>query len=274
MTTTPTFDELPHGDVRRARGSRGGGRPRCFCGPCRKVERAYTKQRLYLAHTGQSLLIDAAPARDHLRQLMAQGDALVNIAKRIGRPRCTLVNVANGRNKKITRGLAAQILSVPAGTSTACNLSVPALGSTRRIRALVAAGHSLKSIQAAVGMQHTAASYLLKGTRQTIHYELAQRVKAGYRQLSNTRGGSARSLRRAEREGWPPPAAWDDEALDDPTAEPATVAEMDRRELAEYRRQEIAHLASFNVPEHEIAARLGMGDTYVHDLIRDMRKAA
>ncbi len=70
-------------------------------------------------------------------------------------------------------------------------------------------------------------------------------------------------------------AAWDDN-IDDPAATPETdqnVVDLDnRRELAALRRAEIEHLASFNIPEHEIANRLGMSRDYVHDLLRDMRK--
>ena len=218
--TTATRQAPPHGSLPRARGSRGGGIRPCPCEPCRRVIRAYSKHRIYLIHTGRSLLTDAAPTRSHLRYLMAHGDALTNIARQVGRPRSSLAAIVNGTNKRINRQVANTILAIRPGNATASNWSVPAIGSIRRVRALMAIGHPLKAIQDAAHMEHTAASYLVNGHRQTIHHELAQRVDKAYRQLCTTRGTSVRSMRRADREGWPPAAAWDDDTIDDPQAHP------------------------------------------------------
>ena len=218
--TTATRPLPPHGTTSRARGSRFSGIPRCYCQPCRKAERAYTKHRNYLASTGRSVLVDVAAARAHLRYLMDNGDALTVLADQLGCPRGTLASVLNGPRKRVNRSLAGQILATRPGNASAGNRSVPALGATRRVRALIALGHSLRSISHAAEMENTTASNLLNGKPQTIHYELAQRVHKGYRALCSTPGNHTRSLRRAQREGWAPPAAWDDEQIDDPTAAP------------------------------------------------------
>lgn len=274
MTTTRELP--PHGTYARARGNHRSGAQRCHCYPCRAAEGAYAKRRKFLKASGRPLLADAAPIAAHLKRLTTAGDSLTVIAEQIGYSRSTLANITSGRTKKVRSALADKILAIQPGNAMASNKSVPAIGSIRRLRALSAIGHYLKDIAAAADIEHSTASYLLNGHPETIHYELAQRINRGYRQLSTRRGTSARSMRRAEREQWAPPAAWDDDQIDDPNGTPDTgdAAAMTRDELGAYRRQEIAHLASFGIPEHEIAQRLGMSPHYVHDLIRDRLSAA
>ncbi|QIP87595.1 LacI family DNA-binding transcriptional regulator [Streptomyces sp. Tu 2975] len=267
-----TARELPaHGTYARARGNHRSGAQRCRCYPCRAAEGAYAKRRKYLQASGRPLLADAAPIAAHLKRLTAAGDSLTVIADQIGYSRSTLANIVSGRTRRVRSALADKILAIRPGKAMASNKSVPAIGSVRRLRALAALGHYLKDIAAAAGIDQSTASYVLNGHPETVQYDLALRIDRGYRQLGTRRGGSIRILRRAEREQWAPPAAWDDDQIDDPNGTPdaGDSAEMNRDELAEYRRQEIAHLAAFNVPEHEIAQRLGMSPHYVHDLIRD-----
>ncbi|MBA2951635.1 hypothetical protein [Streptomyces himalayensis] len=218
--TTATKTLPPHGTYARARGNHRSGQERCYCAPCRAAERAYTKHQRYLKATGRGLLVDAAPVAAHLRMLMDNGDALTIIAEQIGRPRSTLENIISGRSKRVRRQTADQIMAMKPGNAIAANRSVPAVGSIRRIRALTALGHSLKAVAAAGDIEDSTASYLLNGHSETIRYELAQRVKVAYRKLGESRGTSVRNLKRAAREMWAPPGAWDDEAIDDPNAAP------------------------------------------------------
>lgn len=217
--TTAVRPLPPHGTPSRGRGSQAAGRPSCPCPPCRKAARTYNKQMRYLASTGRSRLVDAAPARDHLRTLIDNGDAISVIAEQLGRPRSTIASLANNPRTRITRVLADQILAIRPGKASACNRSVASVGTTRRMRALVALGHPVRVIAETAGIEYSTASYLLNGHPNTVHYELTQRVASAYRRLSGTAGSHVRSLRRAQREAWAPPAAWDDETLDDPNAE-------------------------------------------------------
>lgn len=216
MTTTLP----PHGTPSRGRGSRGGGRPACPCQPCRKAMRTYNKQLRYLASTGRSRLVDAEPVRKHLQLLIANGDALSVLAEQLGRPRSTLASLANNKRHRITRVLADDILAIRPGRASAHNRSVLAVGATRRMRALVALGHPVRTIAETADIEYSTASYLLNGHPATIHYELTQRVDRAYRLLSETTGTHVRSLRRAQREAFAPPAAWDDDTIDDPQARP------------------------------------------------------
>lgn len=255
MTTTPL---PPHGTLRRAMGDRRKGWARCLCPPCRIVERRYTKRRLYLATIGTPILVSAEPAREHLAKLRAAGDAYTVIASKYDIPRRTLNRLTNGELKRLHHTTAAKILAIEPGTATDNYRSVDAIGATRRTRALIAAGHSLNLIAEACGLQHSTASILINGHQTTIRHELNERVTRGYQQLSNSRGNSVRSLRRAKRDGWHDPLWWEDMGhIDDPDFDPAAAEqELSRNELAKLRRDEIEHLLSFNCSIEEIANRV------------------
>lgn len=213
-----TAIEHAHGTYKRAVGNRRSGVPRCPCRPCREAEGRYDKRRRYLTATGNSLLTDATPVAEHLATLTASGDALAVIARRLGRSRGTLTRITNGRARTVSRTIANEILALTPGRSIAPNSGIPALGSIRRTRALVALGHTCLTIRAKSGVERTVVSSLLNGHVETVAFSTTQAVAAGYRNLGQRAGNSTRSLLRAERELWAPPAAWDD--IDDPDALP------------------------------------------------------
>ena len=275
LTTRPTTGTNlpPHGTLRRAMGDRRSGRPRCHCQPCRTVERRYDKHRRVLAHTGRPLLVDATPAREHLAKLRDAGDAVAVISLQYGIPRHSLEKISSGTWLRIRATTAAKILAIKPGTAASDFRSVSSLGAIRRVRALMAAGHPLKAIAAEVGMQHTTASNLANGYQATIRHELNERVRKGYVALASSRGTSARSLHRAEREGWRDPVWWEDMGhIDDPTFDPAAAEqELNRDELAALRRKEIEHLASYGFDAEAIAERLGIHVGTVRAILQELR---
>lgn len=97
---------------------------------------------------------------------------------------------------------------------------VTALGTGRRIRALMAAGWSQAQIGEAVGLPASMISHLSRTDR--LMQATADRVAEVYDKLSadippRTRGGTyARNM--AMKRGWAPPLAWDN--IDDPEAVP------------------------------------------------------
>lgn len=233
--------------------------------------------------TTSNPLVDAVPARQHARTLMAAGVSIAVIARHAGLRTGALSNVLYTTNghppaSRIREQKAMAILAVEA--SAVVTGRVDATGTRRRIQALMAIGWPQVHIARHIPCHPL---YVWSLARQDIVLaRTAHRVAGAYDHLWNrdpvahgvpaTRAIYVRHL--AERNGWVPPAAWDDDLIDDPAAEPDRPREMGRNELAAYRRQEIAHLASFGVPDHDIAARLDMDTKYVHDLLRDMRKAA
>lgn len=265
-----------HGTTARAKGRPARGVKGCPCAPCRTAEATYDKKRRFLNATGRTLMVDATPVAEHLRQLFSAGAGWHQIATAAESSTATVHAIITGRITQCRRVTASKFLAIKAQDVIPSNRAVDACGSIRRMHALLALGHTNKAITVASGVEHSMLSDLINERLTTVTRHVADRIDIGFRALAAKRGTSARNINRARRNNWAPPAAWDDEAIDDPARGPETGAdaELGRRELAAYRRQEIAHLASFGIPEREIAARLDLAGDYVHDLIRDMRKAA
>lgn len=270
MTTKPL---PPHGSLTRAMGNRRTRTPRCHCGPCRLAERRYSKRRLYLANTGTPLTVDATAAREHLQMLRDNGDALTGIAQAHGIPRRTLNRLIAGDLQRIHRRTSEAILAVQPGEATNLYRLVPSIGAIRRTRALLAAGHTLNAVCESANVRHSVASALLNGLTATIRYETDQRIRQGYQQLSSSRGDSARSLRRAERQGWRDPMWWEDYGhIDDPDFDPAAVEqELGRNEEAAVRRAEIEHLMSYGFDHETIAGRMDMHPTTVRNIMNELK---
>jgi hypothetical protein len=100
-------------------------------------------------------------------------------------------------------------------------LRVPAHGAHRRIRALQALGWSLRDINVELGCanRHTGFASTLLG-EATILASTLERVIAVYDRLSMTPGPSNLARAKAAAKGYPPPLAWDEDAIDDPRACP------------------------------------------------------
>lgn len=96
---------------------------------------------------------------------------------------------------------------------------VSVVGTARRVRALWAIGHNSATIGAVAGMS---ADQVHQTTRRPLWVSLAtaEAVKRAYDALSMTPGTSEETRGRAQRAGYPPPLAWDDESIDDPTVSP------------------------------------------------------
>lgn len=223
--------------------------------------------------------VDAEPVRQHVRELMAAGIGYARIAQaanvgvstinhmlyeRSGRPRTEHLNHEVAR-----RILAVDVSQVPTGV-------VDATGTKRRLQALMTvgwpAGHlgSLLNLHPVHvrGLHRQSKVYATTAHAMAVTYNRLWDKNPEHYGVSKMVANRSRSYGRAN--GWPPPAAWDDDALDDPTQGPdlgnaATV------KLAEYRRSEIEFLNSFGVSEHEIAQRLDMHVTSVRGILAELR---
>jgi DNA-binding CsgD family transcriptional regulator len=229
--------------------------------------------------------VDAEPVRQHVRELMAAGVSYPRIAQAAGVSTATVNHLLYNRynrapSGKINHENARLILAVRA--DQVATGFVDPTGSARRIQALMAIGWPPMHLGPRIGRCPGYVNEIQR--RPLVLATTAHAVAQVYNQLWNkkpehhgvSRQAATRFRNYARAKGWPPPAAWDDDALDDPTRGPEAddEPELNRNELAAYRRQEIAHLASFGIPEQDIAARLGISDSTVQQQIRDMRKAA
>ncbi|MFE6429322.1 hypothetical protein ACFVOB_28175 [Streptomyces rochei] len=209
-----------HGTTARAKGRPSAGIPGCPCRPCRKAENAYDKRRRFLNQTGRTLRVDTAPVAAHLRGLFAAGAGWNQLAAISECSTSTISSLLAEKNPQCRRTTANKILAIQPGDAIPDQRSVPALGTIRRLRALIAQAHTCKTISTSCRIDHSTVTDLLVARTDVVTLGLANRVAAGYRTLSQTSGASARSRNRAIREGWAPAAAWDDDLIDDPNAHP------------------------------------------------------
>lgn len=98
---------------------------------------------------------------------------------------------------------------------------VRALGTTRRLRALVAIGWTDGQLAEAFCLRRRLVVELLDGAHRMVEHALARYIALRYERLSGTahEGALADAARfRAKQAGWPSTIAWDDIDIDDPRA--------------------------------------------------------
>lgn len=263
---------------------------RCRCLTCCDGWRDYSRNtRRQQAYGRWEPLIDPAPVRAHVEALQAAGLGLHRIAELAGVAQSTVSRLVYGKSgrppqKAMQRAKADRILAVQVGPGAhADGAMIDATGTRRRIQALVAVGWTHKVLAPHLGVNPLYVGDFTTNTLVTAAH--ARTVAAVYDRLWNkdplqhgvTNGGAKRSRNLAVRRGWPPPLAWDDETIDDPAAGPdlsPPERELSRNELAEIRREEIEHLASFGTSPQEISDRLGMHVKTVLEVLRDRGRAA
>lgn len=226
-------------------------------------------------------LVDAEPARRHVRELMAAGVSYARIARaanvttstvnhmlypRSGRPITERLNHENAR-----RILAVDVAQVPTGL-------VDPTGARRRLQALMAIGWPALSLGGSLGLHPGYVREIQR--RPTIYATTAHAMAVTYNKLWDkqpehygiSRQAANRTRNYAKANGWAPPAAWDDDALDDPNRGPDTQdVALGRNELAAYRRDEVEFLCSYGIPDEDIALRLDMALSTVRALLLEIR---
>lgn len=97
---------------------------------------------------------------------------------------------------------------------------IDATGTIRRLRALVAIGHSGRQIAQALDVDPSWIRALYRSDHPVVHEDTAGLFAALYERLQGTAGPSEAARRMAVRRGWAPPLAWEDDTIDDPQASP------------------------------------------------------
>lgn len=279
MTTLPTAGANEHGTHAY------GKRSKCPCPPCREAVNSY-RRRVYRqqGYGTWEPFVDSELARQHLIALKREGVSMRVIANHLGKREASINAIVyaindrgRGRRTRIRPEFAAAILALTVAemeTPTA-----PAAGSSRRIRALNAMGWPSETVCTHLNILPARVSEL--GKQKRVTRATAETVARVYEQLKDQRpedhGIPAPTIKRvsgrARRMGWRDPLWWEDMGgIDDPDFNPAAVEEETTgRALAALRREEIAHLASFNLGHEEIGARLDMAPGYVRDVLRELR---
>ena len=212
----------------------------------------------------QSTMIDAEPARQHVKALMAVGLGSRRIAELSGVQRGTMQWLITGRSergygpsKRISDTNAQRLLAIPIPEAphhlVAGGARIPALGTTRRLQALVAIGYTQVYLSHRIGWTASNSTRLFTGRADYVIASSARRVETVFNELQLIPGPNDRSRRRAKQLGWVPPLAWDEDTIDHPDAKP-DLGEPDKVTFAD-RYQELRDLG---YPHKRIADKLGI----------------
>lgn len=198
-----------------------------LCPDARRAKRARDAQRRKLrllegTWAENRAMVDATPARRHLRDLQAEGYSVAVIAALTNTDpshlRRLLKDPGSGQGHRwITRDRERRILEAEFDLDRlpdACR--VPAWATRRRVQALVAIGWSMGELGARAGVTRAAVHDSIG--RDEVSAVTARRYRDLYAELENVPGPSQRARTEACRNQWPPPAAWDD--IDDVDEEP------------------------------------------------------
>lgn len=229
----------PHGHyLRYLHGPNENNQPGqgCRCTPCRTSAATHmAAYRQYKAReqwgAAPPLMVDAEPARTHVRSLMAAGIPLKTIAGLAGVGEGGAYRLIYGSaptppTRRLTRRVAERLLAVRTEDALALDGYIDAAGTVRRVQALVAVGWTLSEIARRIGMNPRAMTRFLASKR--VSTNRARQIRALYGDLWNRRPPAENAIQRrdvkaaremARRKGWPPPGAWDDDLLDLPEAE-------------------------------------------------------
>jgi hypothetical protein len=263
----------PHGSEARYKGTKK--RPPCRCRTCITGWTRAGQKRLLGHLAGRPATVPAGPVTAHLNELYAAEMTPQQIANLSGVDASTIRGHAAGKFPTIRRTSADKILAVRPGQKATEGWMSP-LGAIRRCHALYTLGHGAKAIAAAhPDLQLRTVEYLVRGNRQYITVALHDDIRDAYRTLSQVPGISVQAKRRAAKEGWHGPLAWDD--IDDPTAKPETGGGfVERRRKIHADPARIAQLTAAGRTNEQIAQELGCHERTVSRVRRrvEMQTAA
>lgn len=267
-------EAFDHGDPKRYR--RG-----CRCDTCKAGQNARNLHLRYLRQTGRGMQRPADRAADHVLLLRTRGlndriimrkaqvvpDVLYRIMRREGTIHVTVER---------------RILSIPAPEQTdgptASRAYIPALGTHRRLHALVAAGWHVAELARRLGKDRENLGPIVNQRRSgKVAMFLADQVRHLYDELQDQRpedhgvlpAYAERARRMAAARGWLPPAYWDDDEFDNPDFIPAAAPTPRYIELAENGLE----LEAQGYTRQQAADRLGVNKAALQQAIGRYRAA-
>lgn len=174
----------------------------------------------------------------HIEALIAAGMTIATIATTAGVSRGTITNVRTGRTTQMFGEGAAAVLRIPMPAFRPVLLgNLPALGTQRRLRALLAIGYPMMRQQTICGIEDTVLHYIAfagqkapkgqriksptqRGVTATTAAAVARMYdRCSHRPLPRDKF-TQRARNQAAERGWYPPQAWDETTIDDPDATP------------------------------------------------------
>lgn len=194
----------------------------------RRKKAAYTRKRRKLIAYGrwEDPFVDPTKAREHVREIVTRYGISYGSIARLGSFSTGQIEqlMTPGHHQypgRIRKETEASILAIRFDLDELDPIAWVAVdGTRRRLQALARVGWPQSSIAAELGITGSAVGSYGSPGRRFVHVATAIAVREVYARLSMKLGPSTKAVARAANRGWPPPWSWDDETLDDVTAEP------------------------------------------------------
>lgn len=203
--------------------------------------------------------VDAAPVQEHLEHLYATGKTLKSVSEVTGLSADTLCSVSRRTWVQKRTAVAVMAIETPGGFVSSRRV-VSAVGTRRRLQALMASGWSRVDLAEKFGVSERAVRNWMD--RSGVEAGTAASVARMFTDLEMTSGTSTRSAIFAKRHGWPPPLAWDPDQIDDPNAMPDARINV----YASTRR--LRSLCRMGFSQKYLAERLDIGIDVVSEILR------
>lgn len=254
----------------------------CQCTPCLEAGATYRgNRRRAIAYGTWQPFMDAEPVRRHVKALQAHGLGIRQIAAVSGVNRSQIEAIAHGRggrppSQRVRPTNAQRILAVrPTFDNLAPAAFVGSVGSHRRLKALVYCGWTQAKLAEHLGMTKKNFWTLMQAQRITVAKAIT--IRDLYDRLWNRpppehtqhhRAAATRARRYARAQGFAPPLAWDEEAIDDPAAVPE-LGEKVPRTVALL--ENFEELTALGYTSDQAAERLEVSRDYLLELRRRAR---
>lgn len=186
----------------------------CRCTKCTNTNRR--RQQVYKLRKleGEPIWGDIDEVRRRLLQLRGEGHSWAAIANALGYTNQYRLRLMFQQDR-VTATVARRILTVNMHRISP-DILIPALGTTRRLRALARAGYPTNLIADIIGFDVATLQRVTRGDQLRVRRWVADAVRTYYDQNSTHPGPSPETTVRAKQLGWHPPLAWDDDDFDDP----------------------------------------------------------
>jgi hypothetical protein len=181
----------------------------------------------------ESSYVDAQPTRAHVNLLIAAGLGTRRISALSGVNRKAITQLLHGRpdrgtgpSVRVSAHTAARIQAIPIPAErhhlAADHTPVLAVGSTRRLQALVCIGYTQSYLAGRLGITVTNMRDVIHARRVCVTAARARDIEAVYQELHLTPPPDGRwtrySRRYAQARDWVDPFGWEDEDIDNPEA--------------------------------------------------------
>ncbi len=247
---------------------------------CNASYKRWRRRQIAYGRWQPRVSVDAA--REHVDALIRAGLRPAQVAELAGISKGTVLNIMQPTTGRIHADIEHRVRAVAVpdrpGDVTADNALVPIVGARRRIQALVAYGYPQAHLARELDMspQHTTMAALAGrpnrtagATGQSITAKRDREIKAVFDRLQLEPGPSDKAREYGRERGWPLPFEWDEDAIDNPDAQPARARWTPASRIAE-RREQVQELTSLGMPAWQIATRLNITERTV---VRDRRHA-